>query len=625
MRTAILLGIFGVPMLLSPVDAQVNPGPRRAVHRLVAAFQPIEFAYSTAARAPGGLSETTASPDHPFLDYRMHGWFVSPSGRVLNTPGFYAADGLGGDAGSVWKVRFTPDEVGQWAMVVSFEKGPRLNVAGLATPGTPLAPHGEIQLFQVTMPDPAATGFHRHGPLEAVGARYLRHRDGTWFLKTGTNSPENLLAYSGFDGAFDSGNIPLGETFLHDYPNHVADWRPGDPEWRSGGDPHAGRGIVGALNYLHDVGVNSVYFLANNLGGDGQDVFPFVDPSGSEFGKVTHYDVGRMEQWDTVFEHAQRLGILLEFVLAERELENISWLGGAQSVQRRLYLKMMVAMFGHHPGLRWILCEENAPEPTTQFTVNELEAIAQWIRRWQSFEHPMAVHTDPDDQSIYRQILTNANDSSWLTSASLQINRADYNPATEAAHELFEQFRRHAIVDVDEQGPALIGLSRSNHAEMRRKVLWDVLLSGGNLSWYCGYYSVLDGGGDIRLEDFRSRDTMWRQSRHARSLLERYPFPLMLPADGLVTNETVHSNYGEAEVFGLPGSVYLVYYPEATTTGRIDLRQEPSDARFVGRWFNPRDGVFEGAAEARWGGGIRNVPAAPSPTWNDWVWVLERN
>ena len=43
---------------------------------------------------------------------------------------------------------------------------------------------------------------------------------------------------------------------LHRYGPHESDWNPGDPDWDSG----AGRGIIGALNYLESVHVNSAYF-----------------------------------------------------------------------------------------------------------------------------------------------------------------------------------------------------------------------------------------------------------------------------------------------------------------------------------------------------------------------------
>ena len=607
--------------LVLPCASQSSPAPIPLIQAR-GVFQPFEMIVPTMAHAPGGLNEASRSPNNPWLDFRMHAWCFAPSGRILQVPGFYAADGFGGDAGSAWKLRITPDEIGLWAVALRFERGSRLNVRDLSVPGTRVFPDSHLVLMWVGGMPPEARGFHRKGPLEAVGARYLRHRDGTWFLKTGTNSPENLLGYAGFDGARDLGGLPGGGSFLHTFEPHVRDWRSGDPNWSSGGDRNAGKGMIGAVNYLADRGVNSLYFLPLNLGGDGQDTFPFLDPSGRAFEKVTHYDVGRMEQWNAVFTHAQRLGMLLEFVLAEQENENINWLGPGLTDARRLFLKTMVAMFGHHPGVRWILCEENAPEPNDEFSVQELSQFAQWIQQWSTMRHPIAVHTTPDDQRIFEQILQSSHPNQWLTSASLQVH-SNYNPATESATELFERFGQAATVDLDELGPSGVGVAPWNQDEVRKLVLWDVLLSGGNISWYAGYHA-LPVGGDIRLEDFRTREATWDASRRARELLELVPFWRMRAADDLVTGDTRDRAYGDAEVFAADGEVYVIYFANARSTGSLDLSTSPSERRFEARWFDPRHGGLSAVAATLRGGLVEDLPSAPAPTGEDWVLLVTR-
>jgi len=56
------------------------------------------------------------------------------------------------------------------------------------------------------------------------------------------------------------------------------------------------------------------------------------------------------------------------------------------------------------------------------------------------------------------------------------------------------------------------GLLDRNADDLRRRVLYDVLFSGGNIEWYFGFAR---DGGDISVEDFRSRQAMWTFSRHA--------------------------------------------------------------------------------------------------------------
>jgi len=111
-------------------------------------------------------------------------------------------------------------------------------------------------------------------------------------------SPENFLAYDGF----------VRTLPKHKFADHVSDWRAGDPDWGNG----KGRGIIGALNYLASQHVNSIYFITMNIGGDGQDVWPWTSPldaKGNPNNDNLHFDTGKLRQWEIVFAHAQRLGI----------------------------------------------------------------------------------------------------------------------------------------------------------------------------------------------------------------------------------------------------------------------------------------------------------------------------
>ena len=97
--------------------------------------------------------------------------------------------------------------------------------------------------------------------MEYDGGQYLSFQGtGETFLKSGVGSPENLLAYSGFDATPDS----------HDYTPHLDDYNAGDPTWDGG----KGKEIIGAVNYLAEHDVNSAYMMLMNIGGDGRDVSP---------------------------------------------------------------------------------------------------------------------------------------------------------------------------------------------------------------------------------------------------------------------------------------------------------------------------------------------------------------
>jgi len=90
---------------------------------------------------------------------------------------------------------------------------------------------------------------------------------------------------------------------------------------------------------------------------------------------------------------------------------------------------------------------------------------------------------------------------------------------------------------MDENGTAAVGVSDQNAPQFRKEVLYDILFSGGNLEWYLGAQG-LPLGGDLHIEDFRTRNAMWIYSRIARELLEQeFEFWHMEPADSLLTNE----------------------------------------------------------------------------------------
>ncbi|GAG22224.1 unnamed protein product, partial [marine sediment metagenome] len=206
----------------------------------------------------GPSADALDNDPNPFLDYRLDVTFTSSSGRTYRVPGFFDGDGQGARSGNVWRVRFSPDETGQWDFQTSFRKGPKVAVSLDPEAGEPASFDGSHDSFVVAPQGPDAPGFLSWGRLEYVGEHYLKFRDGPYWIKGGADSPEDFLAYHGFV------NTPRA---THRYNSHVSDWRPGDPDWEDG----KGKGIIGALNYLASQHVNSIYFLPMNIGGDGKN------------------------------------------------------------------------------------------------------------------------------------------------------------------------------------------------------------------------------------------------------------------------------------------------------------------------------------------------------------------
>lgn len=581
---------------LAPDTSHTNRQPPTTIHH------PLTLDF------PGPYATENDTSPNPFLTYRLQVTFTAPSGNTYNVPGFFAGDGNGLGLGNIWRVRFTPDEVGEWQYLVSFRFGDNLAINLDPTAGTPLSFDGTEDTFTVTPRDPTAPGFLKYGRLEYVGEHYLKFRDGPYFIKSGTNSPENLLGYQEFDETFDQGGLPSGIDFTHLFAPHIDDWNPDDPTWLDG----KGQGLIGALNYLSAQGVNAVYLLPMNLGGDGQETYPFVAPENTPFNK-THYDVSKLHQWNIALNHAQERGIQIQFVLSETEIGNETWLdNGALGTERKLYFRELVARFGYLLGVKWNLGEES------DFSVAQLQAHADYLRALDPYNHPIAVHTHLDSSFFY---------SSLVGDDRFDITSFQYTP--ELASDFIETWRENSesagrkwVLDMDENAVALTDI---NSDELRKRVLYDVYFSGGNLEWYMGYFPVppTEIGGDISLEDFATRQEMWQMMRIARNFVETHlPFWEMTPNDSLLTGED--SGFGGAEVFAKLGEVYAIYIPDASPAGSLNLLAASNTDKFVQLWFNPRTGTFEGSATYLYGGALISLGTPPSDPGEDWVVLVRR-
>lgn len=549
-------------------------------------------------------AETDDAPN-PFLDYRLQVTFTGPGGQQYDVPGFFAGDGAGGGSGSIWQARFSPDEVGEWRYTASFRSGTDVAVDLSPTAGTAVSFDGTSDTFTVTPPDPDSPGFLKWGRLGYVGGHYLKFADGPYWIKGGTDSPENFLGFRGFDNTVDQtgGAAP---NFLHEYAPHVADWQPGDPNFVSADSGVDAKGIIGALNYLSSRNVNSIYFLPMNLGGDGRETYPFVAADNTAFNK-THYDVSKLHQWHTVLNHAQEQGIALHFVLAETESGNETWFdGGALGVERKLYYRELIARFGHFLALKWNLSEEN------DFSVANLRAFADYIQALDWAEHAITVHTKPNDFSDYNQIVG----EDRFTATSIQYSMDLANDHVEAWRASSAAAGRPWVIDMDENNPASTGLTDTNADELRKRVLYDVYFSGGHVEWYAGYHD-LPLGGDMRMENFRTREAMWDYMWYARRFMQLYlPFWEMAPADDLLSGED--GLHGGGQVFAKAGSVYAVYLPDASPSGALDLSALPAGTTLEMRWYNPRTGQFAGEPTAV-STGIVSLGTPPADPNEDWV------
>lgn len=557
----------------------------------------------------GPATSENADPN-PFRDYRLNVTFThAASGVRYRVPGYWAADGNAAEssatAGNRWRVHFIPDREGEWRWEASFRRGPDVAMSLEAEAGSPAAFDGARGAFEVTPSDKQPPDFRAKGLLRYTGEHYLRHAgNGEYFLKGGADSPENFLAYAEFDDTWDadadSASYQGVGPFIHRYEPHVGDWRPGDPIWKGG----KGKGIIGALNYLASKGMNSVYFLTYNLdGGDGRDTWMWTSPEVRD-----RYDVSKLDQWEIVFDHMDRLGILLHVVT--QETENDRALGGGAGLNpiRRLYYRELVARFAHHLALIWNLGEENNTPDADR------KKIARYIRQLDPYAHPITVHTHNNRApGFYEGLLGDAN----FEAASIQSDMERYYADAIALRELSAKAGRKWAIFGDEQAPASHGVlpdaDDPEHDRPRILALWGNLMGGGSgVEWYFGSkFAHMD----INCEDWRSRERMWDQTRHALEFFRQYlPFWEMEPASAAAKGKDVR-------VLAKPGQVYALYLPRG---GAVSLNLPAGS--FEVAWYNPRTGgpLIPGSPPVVSGGGQVSLGAPPADAEKDWAVLVRR-
>jgi hypothetical protein len=557
-----------------------------------------------------GPQSSERASDNPFMNYRMMVTFSSGN-QTFVVPGYFAADGdaanSGAIAGNKWRCHFIPFETGRWTWSASFRKGLNIAINDLATAGKACSFDGETGFFNVGPSDKTAPGFRAKGTLRYTGAHYLQFA-GTkeYFLKGGADSPENFLAYDEIDGTYDadagSGSYSHIGGFIHQYEPHVRDWRPGNPTWHNS----KGKGIIGALNYLADKGMNSVYFLTYNLdGGDGRDTWMWTDVK-----ERKRFDASKLDQWEIIFDHMDRLGIMLHVVT--QETENDRNLGGSVGLNpiRKLYYRELVARFSHHLAVIWNLGEENNTPDADR------KEIAAFIRAHDPYDHPITVHTHNDKAlKFYEGLLGDDN----FEATSIQGNMANYNREAIILRQRTAEAGRKWVIFGDEQSKASHGVvpdaNDPTHDIPRKQGLWGNLMGGGaGVEWYFGHQFPHM---DINCEDWRSRDIMWNQTHYALAFFHTYlPFWEMTPTNHLTSTEDDYC-------FAKEGDVYAIYLKNGGTT-ELDLGANTGP--FNVQWYNPRLGgkLVNGTITKINGPGKVSIGKSKSDREKDWVVLIRK-
>lgn len=577
----------------------------------------------------GPFATEQDSEPNPFTDLAFNVTFTHESGiPKYNIPGHFAADGNAGESsaesGTKWRAHLSPDKPGIWTYTISFTKGEN---AALDGGGEPIkAYHGKTGSFKVATTDKSGRDFRAQGRLTYVGKHHLQFAGSKqYFLKAGPDSPENFFGSNDIDGttsAKKGGNLKTWQA-------HTKDWRLGDPTWQDG----KGKGMIGSLNYLASKGCNAFSFLTYNAGGDGDDVWPFIERN-----EKFHYDCSKLDQWTIVLDHATENGIYCHFKLQETENDDnrisdkkrhkavpTSLNGGKLGPERKLYLREIVSRFGHLLALNWNLGEEN-----TQST-EELRDMIDYLAKLDPYQHLRVLHTYPGQQEkVYKPLLGG---QSQLNGVSIQIGYDHSHKTTLDWITNSAKARKPWVVAHDEQNGADTGVppdlgyegyqgKKKNgdgvHTpdDIRKFTLWGNLMAGGaGVEYYFGYQLPEN---DLNCEDFRSRDKSWDFCRIAIDFFHGNKIPFWEMKN---TNERIGNEKGDNSkyCFAKPGEIYLVYLPDGGET-ELDLSDESGG--FSVSWFNPRQGGESERSQSSVKGGEKVQLKAPGK--QDWLGILKK-
>lgn len=557
---------------------------------------------------------------NPFTDYRLQVDFYHPESQY-RIRGFYAADGnaaeTSADSGNIWRVHFSPDQVGEWQYTARLSQGKNIAIDLQPGSGAEVNLPNKTGHFIVTAPNQIGEGFSAKGRLTTKNGYYQFKDTDQYWMKGGTNSPENLLAYEDFDDTYrvaaaaEDGEANTGGVQLHQFSAHRQDWQKGDPSWQNG----KGKSLIGALNYLSSVGMNSVYFLTMNINGDGKDVWPYISHS-----TFDRFDVSKLAQWEVVFTHMQSKGMMLHIVTQETENELLLDNGETGDL-RKLYYSELIARFGHHLGLTWNLGEENGPASWSPNGQNDQQRkdMTTFITEADPYNHPILLHTHStaeDKEHLLPALLG----FTPLDGLSFQVNRRErVNKELVLWREKARAAGHEWMITMDEIGEWFTGAMNDfedpDHDTLRQHALWGSLLAGGaGVEWYFG---ARHPHNDLTSEDWRSRHNLWVQTKHAMDFFsEHLPYWEMRPVPELINDDRLYA-------FADPGNIYAVYLP----AGRSASLKLPHDGEVYSlRWFDPKSGgeLVISSVNSLTGEGFQSLHPPTSESAREWVALVTR-
>ena len=359
---------------------------------------------------------------------------------------------------------------------------------------------------------------------------------------------------------------------------------------------------------LASTGMNAVYFLTMNIGGDGKTFGRTRRLMTSRDSTAASSISGR--SFRTHAESGDPDAVCHPGTENERMLDD-----GDTGRLRKLYYNELIARFAHHPALVWNLGEENGPanfSPNGQAAAQQ-KAMSDYLKKADPYNHAVVIHTHSTAKGK-EEVITDLLGCQSLDGLSFQVNDPKrVRSEIQHWHQLAEKANRPWMIAMDEIGPWHTGTvpdaDDPNHDSLRRHVLWGSLLAGASgVEWYFGAKFPHN---DLTSEDWRQRENVWKQTKHALDFFKHIPYWEMR---------------GDDFAFEKLGEVVVLYVPAGSKQQghTIDLTSFADEVSI--QWFDPRNGgglqrgtVSQAKPEYR-----TNVGFPPNNAEADWVLLIQR-
>lgn len=513
---------------------------------------------------------------NPFRDAALVGEFVSPSAKTRVIDGFY-------DGEDTWRLRFAPEEEGEWSYLLRGE-------------GVEILQRGKLRCTA-----PRAHGFVRLHPENPYA---FAHDDGTPFFPMGDT------CYGLFD---DSPITPaLREQYL---------------TTRRAQRFNFVRMTVGHSEVR--AATNSAYWA---WGGTAQR--PDLDRFNPAFFRA----------FDDLMRQLRASGMNVELILLNFYQRPFTDTNAWTRDREHQWLRYLLARYGAFDNVfLWTIANEYETYPDGRYRLDQpgdvewAKATARFIKEHDPYRHPVTVHpvvssttkgTSPRDpyEPPWRiggffgngeemDVLSHQNGKGGTWDEKLQCWTGD-DPELVAGLRADRVYRK-PVLNTENGYEYLRGYPTAkkqvHHTDKVRRSSWRIVCAGGYLA--AGFRGTIGHSDAWNRIDAPNHYTFLVKDEGAAAQLgflydffTALPFWQMEPFEGVTGNAVALADAGKG---------YVVYLPTGGEV-TVDLAAAPSPV--TARWFDPRQGQFGKAFEVP--GGRKALFTAPDE--NDWT-LLVRN